>query len=75
MTYSEKYFLMREWLGENVFDMTELCVLLDISAEDIVKVFPDKLVYTYGKIFTPDETEDGEGEEGEDDEDEDFIEG
>jgi len=75
MTYSEKYFLMKEWIEESVFDVTELCVLLSVSEEEIIKAFPDKLVYAYGKIFTEDESEDfGVGEDGEEEEDGGFVE-
>jgi hypothetical protein len=61
MNYSEKYYLMREWVEDNILDVGDLIALLDISIEDVIKVFPDKLVDNYGKIFPEEDEQTCEG--------------
>jgi hypothetical protein len=73
MTYTEKYFLMKEWISDNILDVHDLMDFLEISIEDVLKVFPDKVVESYGKVYTEEESEDGElGEDGEEEAQGDF---
>jgi hypothetical protein len=70
MNYSERYYLMREWVEDNILDVGDLIALLDISIEDVIKMFPDKLVDNYGQIFSEEDeqTSEGIGETWEEDE-------
>lgn len=70
MRYAEKYYRMREWIEDNIVEVGDLITLLDISIEDVVNLFPDRLVENYGKIFEEEteQADEGVGETWEEDE-------
>ena len=63
MHYADKYILMKGWVEENIVDVSDLLVLMELTIEDLVMVFPDRLVECYEKVYGADEeAEIGSGE-------------
>ncbi len=63
LTYEEKLDVMTDYISENITDVESLCLLLDVDWQDIVSLFPDKVVAGYDKVFvTPTEEDDPEEE-------------
>ncbi len=63
LSYEEKLEAMTDYISENVTDAESLCLLLDVDWQDIVSLFPDKVVSSYDKVFvTPTEEDDPEEE-------------
>jgi hypothetical protein len=54
MNYAEKLKAVREFISDNVDDLEQLCVMFDITFDDVVRCFPDKLVAHYFKVFPQD---------------------
>lgn len=65
MKYNDKLLVMKEWAEDNITDIDEACTYLDISLEDVLRCFPDKLVRAYNKTFPPDVDQNLEDEDEE----------
>lgn len=63
LNYNDKLLVMKDWVEDNLSEIDEACVYLDISLEDVLKCFPDKLVKSYNKTFPPDVDETLEAED------------
>lgn len=50
-TYQQKLHDVREFIEDNIYDVDELCRILRISIEDIMHLFPDRLVEMHDEIF------------------------
>lgn len=50
MNYKEKLLYVREFVYDNVDNVEEFCVLFDITLEDVINAFPDKLVSHYEQV-------------------------
>lgn len=61
MQYKEKLLIVQDFVNDNITNVEELCVMFDITLEDIMNAFPDKLVKGYSKI-TNEETDEEEYE-------------
>ena len=55
MNYQEKLKAMTGFVHDNIDNVEELCNTLDISIDDIIKLFPDKLVANYSTHFPTNE--------------------
>lgn len=64
MLYRDRLLTMIEFVEENIDSVDELVVLLDITVEDVIRLFPDRLVAKYKSVFPPD-VDDNEEEEDE----------
>lgn len=62
MNYSEKLKVMTDFVNDNFDNVEDLCVAFDITLENVVHLFPDKLVANYSKYFPSEEEEEDEYE-------------
>ena len=62
MNYSEKLKVMTDFVNDNFDCVEDLCVAFDITLENVVNLFPDKLVSNYSKYFPSDVEDEGEDE-------------
>jgi hypothetical protein len=51
MNYQEKLKVMTDFVNENIDTVEELCIQFDITIDEIINLFPDKLVKNYSKVF------------------------
>lgn len=63
MNYKEKLKYVREFIFDNIDSVEQFCVLFDITLEDVVNCFPDKLVINYERIALEFPDEDKEEDE------------
>lgn len=62
MNYKEKLSAMQEFVGNNIEDVEQLCKMFDITLDEMIAAFPDKLVSHYGRVYgTEDDEEEFEG--------------
>jgi hypothetical protein len=62
--YKEKLSTMQDFISDNIDSVEELCVMFDITLEEVVAAFPDKLVKGYGKVYAEEDDEDQEELDG-----------
>jgi len=56
-TYAEKLEAMKLVAADNAHDVESLCNMLDITYDDLLNCFSDKLVRAYPTYFPNDEDE------------------
>lgn len=67
-TYQNKLHLMTEFIGSSFDSPEDVTTFLEISIEDLVNLFPDKLVKMYSRVYVPDVDEQDELNDAEEDE-------
>lgn len=67
-TYQNKLHLMMEFIATSFDTPEDVTTFLEISIEDLVNLFPDKLVKMYSRVYVPDVDEQEELNDDEEDE-------
>lgn len=67
-TYQNKLHSMIEFIGTSFDNPEDVTTFLEISIEDLVNLFPDKLVKMYPRVYVPDVDEQEELNDNEEDE-------
>lgn len=67
-SYQNKLHLMTEFIGTSFDTPEDVTTFLEISIEDLVNLFPDKLVKMYSRVFVPDVDEQDELNDAEENE-------
>lgn len=64
MNYREKLVYVKAFVEENIDSVEQFCAFFDVTLDDMVGAFTDKMVKNYGKVCGDSEEDDQDEFEG-----------